>query len=123
MTVSLTRLILYVQDVEGLKAFYRTHFGLAPGEEIAHEWAVLRAGAFELALHRAGPAFRGQTRPGDGSNAKLVFAVASGLAGLRDALVRDGVPMRELKRFDGFPYLLCDGEDPEGNVFQLMQAD
>jgi hypothetical protein len=31
--------------------------------------------------------------------------------------------MRDLKRFPGFPMLMCDGEDPEGNVFQLSQAD
>ena len=34
-----------------------------------------------------------------------------------------GVSMLELKRYDGFAYLLCDGEDPEGNVFQLSQTD
>jgi hypothetical protein len=52
-----------------------------------------------------------------------VFSVPSGLNALRDKLVAAGVNMRELKRYEGFPYLLCDGEDPEGNVFQLSQAD
>ena len=52
----LTRIILYVQDVDRLSAFYRDLFGLAVIEEIAGEWAVLKAGACELALHRVGKA-------------------------------------------------------------------
>ena len=31
--------------------------------------------------------------------------------------------MGDLKRYDGFSQLMCDGEDPEGNVFQLSQPD
>jgi len=27
------------------------------------------------------------------------------------------------KRYDGFAYTMCDGQDPEGNVFQLSQPD
>jgi len=30
--------------------------------------------------------------------------------------------MREIKTFDGYAYWLCDGQDPEGNVFQLKQS-
>jgi hypothetical protein len=29
--------------------------------------------------------------------------------------------MREIKTFDNYEYWLCDGEDPEGNVFQLKR--
>jgi catechol-2,3-dioxygenase len=53
MAIALTRIILYVQDVERLSVFYREAFGLQTVEYIAGEWAVLRAGACELALHRA----------------------------------------------------------------------
>jgi hypothetical protein len=42
---------------------------------------------------------------------------------LREKLLSRGVRMRDLKRYDGFAQLMCDGEDPEGNVFQLSQAD
>ena len=31
--------------------------------------------------------------------------------------------MRDLKRNVGVPQLVSDGENPEGNVFQLSQAD
>ena len=29
--------------------------------------------------------------------------------------------MREIKTFENYDYWLCDGEDLEGNVFQLKQ--
>ena len=40
---------------------------------------------------------------------------------LREQLLNQHVPMREIKTFDNYDYCLCDGEDPEGNVFQLKQ--
>lgn len=123
MVNSMSRLILYVHDVAALKSFYEVHFGLPIVEEIPDEWVVLKAGSIELALHRVGEPYRHAAAKHVHSNAKMVFSISSGLAELRDKLVASGVNMRELKRYDGFPYLLCDGEDPEGNVFQLSQAD
>jgi predicted enzyme related to lactoylglutathione lyase len=119
----LSRLILYVRDVTLLKTFYQTHFGFPAVEEIEGEWAVLDAGGVELALHRVGAAYRLVERSESQSNAKLVFSIDSGLEALSRRLASSGVRMREPKRFEGFPYLLCDGEDPEGNVFQLSQRD
>ncbi|WP_246188982.1 VOC family protein [Pandoraea anapnoica] len=119
----MSRLILYVRDVELLKAFYRTHFAFPVIEEIVNEWAVLKAGEVEIALHRVGVAYRDLKTSGEMSNAKLVFSVESGLEDLRATLVKAGVRMREMKRYDGFPQSMCDGEDPEGNVFQLSQRD
>jgi catechol 2,3-dioxygenase-like lactoylglutathione lyase family enzyme len=123
----MTRVILYVQDVELLKTFYQTHFDVPVVEEIPGEWAVLKAGEVELALHLAGPEYRRSSSleddDGTSSNAKLVFTVKSGLPELRDKLLAAGVKMRDLKRFAGFAMLMCDGVDPEGNVFQLSQPD
>ena len=53
MPLPMTRIILYVQDVALLKAFYQRYFDLPVIEEIENEW-VLGAGAIELALHLAG---------------------------------------------------------------------
>ncbi|CAB3753880.1 lactoylglutathione lyase [Burkholderia sp. MSh2] len=125
MPLPMTRIILYVQDVALLKAFYRLYFNLPVVEEIDDEWAVLDAGAVELALHLAGPAFRhapASTTAG-ASNVKLVFTIDAGIDAHRDRLAGDGVTVRDLKRFDGFPYRMYDGIDPEGNVFQVMQKD
>ncbi|GAB7535825.1 VOC family protein [Burkholderia sp. 3C] len=128
MPLPMTRVILYTHDVRQLKVFYQTHFGLPLREEIDGEWVVLDAGGVEMALHRVGEAYRvdgegGAAMRTHASNAKFVFRVTHDIEALHDALVRAGVPMRGVKRHAGFPYRLCDGADPEGNVFQLMQAD
>ncbi|WP_353254811.1 VOC family protein [Burkholderia anthina] len=109
-----------------LKAFYRQYFDLPVVEEIDDEWAVLDAGAIELALHLAGPAFRhAATAPArtDSNNVKLVFSIDKDIDAHRARFVRDRVTVRALKRYDGFPYRMYDGVDPEGNVFQVMQPD
>jgi predicted enzyme related to lactoylglutathione lyase len=124
MRATMSRLILYVYDVTALTSFYRTHFGLELCEEIEGEWAVMKAGAMELALHRVGEPYRErQPQRRSMTNAKMVFSIESGLVELREKLSVAGVSMRELKRYQGFPQLMCDGEDPEGNVFQLSQRD
>src|SRR5512132_4056120 len=99
MDVSLGRIILYLQDVRRLAAFYREMLGLEIVEEIPGEWAVLRAGACELALHRVGKPYR-VADPRDWqveTNAKLVLTVDCDLAALRDELVAKGVPLGEIK--------------------------
>ena len=123
MQISMTRVILYVRDVSRLRAFYETHFGFQVTEEIDGEWAVLLAGQMELALHLVGRPYRSTSAGTGESNAKLVFTVDSGLPGLRNKLEQAGVPVDEIKRYPGFAYSLCDGRDPEGNVFQLCELD
>jgi catechol 2,3-dioxygenase-like lactoylglutathione lyase family enzyme len=123
MQISMNRIILYVQDVAALKEFYTSHFGFPVTEEIEGEWVVLLAGQTELALHLAGLPYRtGQTRTGE-SNAKLVFTVDSPLPELRSKLEHAGVSVGKIKRYEGFTFSLCDGRDPEGNVFQLSKPD
>ncbi len=121
VNVSLDRIMLYVQDVERIATFYREHFGLALVEAIPGEWAVLAAGSCQLALHRVGPAHRAAGAMSE-SNAKLVFTVDRDLAELRAELIARGVTMREMKAFPPLTGALCDGTDPEGNVFQLAEG-
>ena len=121
MAASLSRVILYVQDVDRLSVFYREVFGFGVVEEIAGEWAVLEAGACQLALHRVGEAYRGKPAMGT-SNAKLVLTIEAPLAATREALLARGVAMGEIKSYPGLTGPLCDGRDPEGNVFQLSET-
>ncbi|MCC8537981.1 hypothetical protein ACDH70_13785 [Xanthomonas axonopodis pv. poinsettiicola] len=126
MSTALVRLIVYARDVAALKAFYQTHFALPVIEEIAGQWVVLAAGQIELALHRAGDAYRqpsASPAPATGSTLKFVFAIASDLSVHRQHLQRAGVQVGELKRYAGFAYQMYDGHDPEGNVFQVMRLD
>ncbi len=92
-------------------------------EEIEGEWAVLLARRTELALHLAGRPFRTGRNGGGQSNAKLIFTVDSPLPELHNRLEEAGVPVKEIRRYQGFAYSLCDGNDPEGNVFQLSKPD
>ena len=85
---------------------------------------MLQAGACELSLHRVGRPYRVPDASSwkVESNAKLVLTVDRDLEDLRAELVAKGVPMRQIKAYPGLTGPLCDGEDPEGNVFQLAQA-
>ena len=123
MRVALNRVLLYVQDVGRLAAFYREMFGLAVVEAIEGEWAVLDAGPCQLALHRVGEAWRVEDAASwqVETNAKLVMTVDRPLAELRDELIAKGVPMGPIKSYPPLTGALCDGKDPEGNVFQLAQ--
>src|SRR5215216_2070816 len=124
MNISLTRVILYVQDVRRLKDFYRDTLGLPVVEEIEGEWAVLKAGACELALRRAGKPYR-VADPGSWkveTNAKLVMTVDRDLDELRAELIGKGVGTGRIKSYPPLTGPLCDGQDPEGNVFQLAQS-
>jgi catechol-2,3-dioxygenase len=124
MFASLDRIIIYVQDVERLKKFYKEIFELPIIEEIKDEWVVFGVGACELALHRVGKPYR----VADTSvwkvetNAKLVLSVARDLNEMRAELIHRGVPMGDIKAYPGLTGPLCDGTDPEGNVFQLAQV-
>lgn len=121
--MQLNRVILYVQDVARLAEFYRDMFALPLVESIEGEWAVFDVGPCQLALHRVGPPYR-VADPAEfkaQSNTKLVLSVERPLAAMREELLAKGVPMRELKTYPGLTGLLCDGEDPEGNVFQLAE--
>jgi len=123
MRIALARIILYVQDVDRLAAFYRDAFGLSVVEEIKGDWTVLDVGPCQLALHRVGKAYR-VADPASWqveSNAKVVMTVDRSLAEFRAELTAKGVPMGEIKSYPGLTGPLCDGKDPEGNVFQLAQ--
>ncbi|HWB93149.1 MAG TPA: VOC family protein [Puia sp.] len=117
MNFSLNRVILFVQNVELLKGFYRKNFRFEVLEEIRDEWVVLGAGNCELALHKAGVA----VDSGETNNVKIVFETDEDLGSLREGLVRNNVSMGEIRSFEGFTDLFCDGRDAEGNVFQLVQ--
>jgi len=121
MEASLYRIIIFGKDISKLKKFYCGHFGLLVTEETGDEWAVLKAGQMEIALHKIGQAYDTNTYFKSHSNTKLVFRVTEDLALVRQQLVAQGVLLKEIVSFDGINALFCDGEDLEGNIFQLEQ--
>lgn len=123
MQTRLTGIILFVQDTEKLKAFYTGPLQLTVTEEISGEWVLLQAGQASVGLHKAGKGYV-QEEPATGhneTNTKLVFEIQDDIYQVRESLLSQGVAMREVKSFDGYPFYTCDGTDPEGNVFQLQQ--
>jgi predicted enzyme related to lactoylglutathione lyase len=122
--VSLSRIILYVQDVERLSEFYRQAFAFPLAQHIPGEWAVLKAGSCEIGLLKAGPAYRGPVGAGgENNNAKIVLTIDEPIETVRERLMSLGVGMGGIKSYPGITGPLCDGRDPEGNVFQLSQAE
>lgn len=120
MNVRLSTIILYVQDVKMLKDFYTENFGLEVIEEDLN-WVLLNAGGLHIGLHTMGLDYLGKANeaPSYQSNAKMVFDIDVDIQIARNNLISKSIRMREIKTFDDYDFWLCDGLDPEGNVFQL----
>jgi catechol-2,3-dioxygenase len=110
-----------VQNVDRLKSFYVDLLNLEIVEESTSEWLLLKAGHCHIGLHKIGEQYSSEEAFKFDNNTKLVFDVSEDLYAAREPLVQENTHMQEIKTFDGYPFFLCDGEDPEGNVFQLRQ--
>lgn len=121
--MELIRAILFVKDFETMAAFYRDALGLpevagtaAPG------WVELGAGAARFGIHAIPEPIAATIEianppvPREDTPIKLVFRVDD-LEAERARLIACGVAMGDLR-----PWGSCDGIDPEGNVFQLVEA-
>jgi len=120
---NLDTIIFYVQNVKKLTAFYVAIFGFEVIEEFESSWALLSAGPCKIGLHQIGEGYLDKNK---GSfkfenNVKIVFEIDQDIHALKTYLMDQGVEMREVKTFEAYDYWLCDGVDPEGNVFQLKQ--
>ncbi|MEV4886409.1 VOC family protein [Chitinophaga ginsengisegetis] len=123
MKLNLNTLILFVQDVDKLKRFYVDilHFEIV--EESKSAWLLLKAGNCNIGLHKIGEEYLDNSK-GEfkfDNNVKMVFEVDEDIHKVREHLLKKDVFMKEIKTFDNYATLICDGEDPEGNVFQLQQ--
>ncbi len=123
MNLVLNSIILFVNDADQLKKFYVDKLKLEVVEEIPSEWVLLKAGTCTIGLHKIGQQYQNPSGSNvlSESNTKIVFETTGDLAQIRETLIKENVNLRELKTFDNYDYWLCDGEDPEGNVFQLKQ--
>lgn len=121
--MNLDSIILFVQNIPALKPLYIDGLGLEVLEEHGSEWLLLKAGASNIGLHRIGEEYRKEEadQPEGIKNTKLCFEIETDIKQLREKLINMGTAMREIKTFDNYDFWLCDGEDAEGNVFQLKQ--
>ena len=98
-------IIIFGQNIDRLKRFY------------------IDTGNCRIGLHKVGKGFRQEKAPDFkvSNNTKLIFMVDEDIVELRNSLLHQNVTIREIKTFDNYDFWICDGEDPEGNVFQLKQ--
>ncbi len=123
MKVNLETIIIFVQNVDKLKLFYVDILELEILEEWQSEWLLLNAGNCKIGLHKIGEQYL-DSSTGESkfdNNTKIVFEIEEDINEVRSRLLDKSVLLKEVKTFDNYNYWLCDGEDPEGNVFQLKQ--
>ncbi len=106
------RVILFTHNFAAMRDFYRDMFGLEVVEE-DEGWADMAAGNCNIAIHAAGKGAAG----GDGAVPHKIVFHADDVAAAREDLVARGAKMGPVKVFGELH--LCDGDDPDGNRFQL----
>lgn len=111
MKLKLKRIIIFAKDVVLLAGFYRKMFGIKDGYIAGDKkWAELYAGDINIAFHAGGKKGRKELYP------KLVF-YASDVTKARTALIDKGADMGKVIKSGDIH--LCNGIDPEGNLFQI----
>lgn len=119
MKAELSRLILFVDDIEKMSAFYREVLGLDVLPGGTDGFVCFSAGASQVCLHSLPAEYRsdgGDYPKREDTYVKFVFYSADVEAD-RQYLLGRGVRMNETVRYDEIE--LCDGADPEGNIFQI----
>lgn len=125
MKATLAGIILFVQNVEKLKQFYMENFHFELVEEMGSEWVLLQVGFCELGLHAIGAKYTQADQMSGklGTNTKIVFEIEEDIFAVHKLLKDNHAALSEIKTWEGYPYWVCDGEDPEGNVFQLRMKN
>jgi len=119
MTIS--RLILFVKDIDVVKDFYHSTLGLPILNEESPEFITLDGGGCQLSLHKIPPQYADDDiEPREDSYTKLVFQ-SDNVEQDREELLKLGIRMKEIHRWNGIVF--CDGADPEGNIFQISSRE
>lgn len=116
--------VLYAKDLPRLVEFYAAVADL-PVRTLDADHAVLGSASQQLAMAKIPEHIAGSviiaTPPArrEGTPIKLVFSVANIAAARRIAAERGGLVNPAEREWDFEGATVCDGHDPEGNVFQL----
>jgi catechol 2,3-dioxygenase-like lactoylglutathione lyase family enzyme len=119
MKAELSRIILFVDDIETMAEFYEGVLGLDRLPDGSDDFVCLSAGSGQVCLHSLPAEYRsngGDYPKREDTYVKFVFYAAD-VEKDRDYLIEKGVRMNEVARYGAIQ--LCDGADPEGNVFQI----
>lgn len=120
-------LVLYARDMNHVAAFYAALAGLAETQR-ERDFVVLERDGFQLVIVAAPEAIAAQItiskppRRREDTPMKPVFVVP-GIDAVRVAVVEHGGCIDTAGGAWLFgPWRVCDGCDPEGNVFQLRES-
>ncbi len=118
--------VLFAKDVRCLASFYEAVTGLRP-RTVETDHVVLESPAFQLVIHAIPqPIAKGiqiavPAAPRADTPIKLVFFVGDLAASRRAANQMQGLVKAASAEWQFEDSVVCDGHDPEGNVFQLRQ--
>ncbi|WP_042722615.1 VOC family protein [Flavobacterium sp. B17] len=120
MDARLNTIMFYVRDIKVLRDFYVKNFNLKIIDE-DDIWVLLNGGNINIAFHKIGKKYLGGVSKDHkfDNNVKIIFDIDISIETARDEFMQRNIQMREIKTFENYDYWLCDGIDPEGNVFQL----
>lgn len=118
------RVIIFAKDMARMIAFYGDVVGLSRVEhpQSTDDFVSFHAGGVQLSLHRIPEHLAREIEIADPPAArastpiKVVFGAAD-VHGARTELVARGANLGPVHEFGDLH--LCDGVDPEGNIFQL----
>ena len=113
MKLKVKRIILFVRNVTKMKEFYRDVLGLKIRED-TKDWVDFDAGSVAIALHSGGGA--NETKV-----ARKISFYSDDVPLTRDELMDRGVKMGKVISFGKLRF--CDGQDPEGNYFQISNRE
>jgi len=123
-SLQLEAIILFCWDIQLLKSFYVDLLGMDVIASSGDNWIVMESGACQLCLHKIGQGYDPDSdhTHQDPRNTKIVLSTDDDIRKIRDYLISHDTKMKEVLTWEGYDYWVCDGEDPEGNVFQLKQV-
>jgi catechol-2,3-dioxygenase len=111
MLAPITRIILYVKNVEKLAEFYQRVFELKAVGPSEKGWIELGAGGCNLALHQAPKTADFRRAAG-----KIVFGVKD-VAKTKALLESRGLKLGPIHVAPNSTF--CNGKDPEGNLISI----
>jgi predicted enzyme related to lactoylglutathione lyase len=120
MLAPLNRVIIFVGDVQKCAHFFTDVFGFKrlPSDHPSTEWIELDTGGCRLAFHKAhGPDGPIDSPTGSPMNPHKIVFHAEDVEAVRATAVARGAAMGDIRKFGSVVF--CDGQDPEGHVFQI----
>lgn len=123
MKANLRLVKIFTQEIDIMRSFYVDVLGLEVLEENPGDRVLLDTGACPLCLYQSGDEYfeAVDVNLDADKNIKLVFDIEDDIFALHANLVANGTLVTEIRHSGNDAYYICEGKDPEENIFQLKQ--